>query len=467
MQQDVSIGGKGRNLRSKAPSKIGSKSRLRRSRDSNKTFLGSDKPSPLRDDVIFEELQDSSASGSMNKQRGIQEEVIRLLARMKSMLMNLCGESWKSDWDEKTRDYSEGESKPESIFASSGSMRYKTWMEANNALMSALSSGNILEIICAHTLYNQAVIKVIRAITSEVGECDDSKLCIVRSDLAGFTSLLHDAREYLQQSVKSDSLFDNLESYKLHAMASSIHFIIQENLCRTLENLWRSAQRTANRESALSAKINDKLSSALERIQTLNFQNTELRNEMENLRTNLSYHRVAAERLRRVEQQLESTEREKNAAEAEVHFLRRQKYSSRQKDEVNFCFDADEKTSESSKTSLKRVLNFAKETSDDELNAMDEDELTSLQAELEALSLRARDSRERKLRARAEALEKHNEENSNLSLCCICRESVRTILILPCRHLCVCESCSECSALQGKCPVCRGKISDTIKVFCS
>jgi hypothetical protein len=42
-------------------------------------------------------------------------------------------------------------------------------------------------------------------------------------------------------------------------------------------------------------------------------------------------------------------------------------------------------------------------------------------------------------------------------------------LVLPCKHLCVCEACAEqlTKTRTPMCPVCRGPIRETMKVFCS
>ena len=56
-----------------------------------------------------------------------------------------------------------------------------------------------------------------------------------------------------------------------------------------------------------------------------------------------------------------------------------------------------------------------------------------------------------------------SEENS---LCCICRDATKTILLLPCRHLCLCEDCSvSLQQRRGSCPVCRETVRDTLRVY--
>jgi hypothetical protein len=53
------------------------------------------------------------------------------------------------------------------------------------------------------------------------------------------------------------------------------------------------------------------------------------------------------------------------------------------------------------------------------------------------------------------------------NFCCICKESPKTILLLPCRHICLCEECSD-NFRNGRlenCPVCRQTIVDILRVY--
>ena len=135
-------------------------------------------------------------------------------------------------------------------------------------------------------------------------------------------------------------------------------------------------------------------------------------------------------------------------------------------EKMSFVAEAKRSTIPSSST-LTRLVQLSKENVAEDISTLSENNLTAIQTDLEILCIRVREEKDRKIRSRADALEKSNEEVSQSSLCCICRESMRTILFLPCRHLCVCEKCADCPALQGKCPVCRGPIGDQLKVFCS
>jgi len=46
--------------------------------------------------------------------------------------------------------------------------------------------------------------------------------------------------------------------------------------------------------------------------------------------------------------------------------------------------------------------------------------------------------------------------NNNESTCVICLTDIRNVLLLPCRHLCLCGSCAENLKFQSaNCPICR------------
>ena len=46
--------------------------------------------------------------------------------------------------------------------------------------------------------------------------------------------------------------------------------------------------------------------------------------------------------------------------------------------------------------------------------------------------------------------------------CCVCLGASRTVLLLPCRHLCL---CAGCAGQVGCCPLCRGAIAARVAVF--
>lgn len=77
--------------------------------------------------------------------------------------------------------------------------------------------------------------------------------------------------------------------------------------------------------------------------------------------------------------------------------------------------------------------------------------------------------------------EKQANQAADQNLCCICLENTKSVLLMPCRHLCVCQVCSEGppeSPTRGSryseaahrrhiksCPVCRAAVDECLKVF--
>lgn len=58
--------------------------------------------------------------------------------------------------------------------------------------------------------------------------------------------------------------------------------------------------------------------------------------------------------------------------------------------------------------------------------------------------------------------------NNNPYLCVICWNDRKTIVLLPCRHLCVCLSCSKKlwnNVQQETCPICRNNVENLLEVF--
>lgn len=52
------------------------------------------------------------------------------------------------------------------------------------------------------------------------------------------------------------------------------------------------------------------------------------------------------------------------------------------------------------------------------------------------------------------------------AFCVICQDRVKCIVLLPCKHLCLCHECAiNWSRYQRYCPLCRKFIEDTLKVF--
>ncbi|KAJ0076999.1 hypothetical protein Patl1_36529 [Pistacia atlantica] len=74
-----------------------------------------------------------------------------------------------------------------------------------------------------------------------------------------------------------------------------------------------------------------------------------------------------------------------------------------------------------------------------------------------------------RLKARMQEMKEKEQQNlgngdANSHICKVCFESPTAAILLPCRHFCLCKSCSlACS----ECPICRTKISDRLFAFTS
>uniref|UniRef100_A0A0N5AL85 RING-type domain-containing protein n=1 Tax=Syphacia muris TaxID=451379 RepID=A0A0N5AL85_9BILA len=72
-------------------------------------------------------------------------------------------------------------------------------------------------------------------------------------------------------------------------------------------------------------------------------------------------------------------------------------------------------------------------------------------------------------RKRVPPVRSYNNEAPECLLCCICLESLRTVLLQPCNHFCVCSLCMDrlMSTSEPRCPVCRTSVEDHTSIFLS
>ncbi len=63
------------------------------------------------------------------------------------------------------------------------------------------------------------------------------------------------------------------------------------------------------------------------------------------------------------------------------------------------------------------------------------------------------------------AAAKGDGQSDTGGLCCCCWEHPKTVVLLPCRHLCTCEFCGLDETTLFKCPMCRELIVQRFKVF--
>jgi hypothetical protein len=52
-------------------------------------------------------------------------------------------------------------------------------------------------------------------------------------------------------------------------------------------------------------------------------------------------------------------------------------------------------------------------------------------------------------------------------LCVVCEESKKQVILLPCKHMCLCKNCATVCLFKtlNECPMCRAKIEDSMEVF--
>jgi len=84
--------------------------------------------------------------------------------------------------------------------------------------------------------------------------------------------------------------------------------------------------------------------------------------------------------------------------------------------------------------------------------------------ELTAMETKLVNTVEKIRRQKEILLERKLSLQEDQSCCVICTEESKTVLLLPCRHLCVCRECSVRSELTN-CPLCRTYITEKIGVF--
>ena len=67
-------------------------------------------------------------------------------------------------------------------------------------------------------------------------------------------------------------------------------------------------------------------------------------------------------------------------------------------------------------------------------------------------------------------LQQHLDQERERSLCVICQDQMKSVLVLPCRHMCMCVDCARTvvSGAHGQrriCPLCRGDIRIVMNVY--
>ena len=85
-------------------------------------------------------------------------------------------------------------------------------------------------------------------------------------------------------------------------------------------------------------------------------------------------------------------------------------------------------------------------------------------AELNNLETKAKKTLDQIIKAKEVASTQLEEEMEQLRTCVICKEHTKSVLLMPCRHLCCCDECGHLDVLI-QCPLCREPITERINVF--
>lgn len=92
------------------------------------------------------------------------------------------------------------------------------------------------------------------------------------------------------------------------------------------------------------------------------------------------------------------------------------------------------------------------------------DEVAEWEHVLEDTLSRARAVREEKALVMQRQLDNQVQVQQEIKACVICLTNEKSILCLPCRHLCLCERCS-CRDEVTKCPMCRIEIEEKLLIY--
>jgi len=103
----------------------------------------------------------------------------------------------------------------------------------------------------------------------------------------------------------------------------------------------------------------------------------------------------------------------------------------------------------------------------DRLGQLGSEDLASVETELESLLRAVRCQRQQRLEQQLQSVQRRHEQESRGrqeleegQICVVCSESEKTILFMPCRHLC---TCVVSAAQLNLCPICRAEIAEKVR----
>jgi hypothetical protein len=63
--------------------------------------------------------------------------------------------------------------------------------------------------------------------------------------------------------------------------------------------------------------------------------------------------------------------------------------------------------------------------------------------------------------------EKHVSSEQDVTLCIVCEDAKKVVVLLPCKHVCLCKMCASTCLFKTlhECPMCRETIHDSLEVY--
>jgi hypothetical protein len=63
--------------------------------------------------------------------------------------------------------------------------------------------------------------------------------------------------------------------------------------------------------------------------------------------------------------------------------------------------------------------------------------------------------------------ENNASPEEDVTLCIVCEDAKKEVLLLPCKHLCLCKMCASTCLFKTlhECPMCRETIDDSMEVY--
>ncbi|CAE7467989.1 Rnf26, partial [Symbiodinium microadriaticum] len=242
------------------------------------------------------------------------------------------------------------------------------------------------------------------------------------------------------------------------------------------------------------------LEMALSRARQYNNQMQKMQRRMDELQESLSYHRVAADRIRSLEGLLAEAERDRDEAldtqsslerklkrtQSLIQQQQQQQQRQQQQQQERELRDSttrggrdgrgrqfgrdDNEMRRSDEFDVRRTPRVVRELSSfstDDWSTLSIEQLSKIEAYMSSLSSTVQDAKEIVFQRQAKEQDAQRRDETENALCCVCRDNNKTVLLLPCKHLCLCEVCSEhiSTRRMTSCPVCRQAVSDALRVY--